>query len=580
MSAGLAAAIFAVDPAGVGGLVYRGRAGPPREAFLDHVKKLLPPDMPLRRMPPSISDDRLLGGLDLGATLALGRPIAMRGLLADADGGILIAPMCERMPASHVAHVVAAMDRGEFIAQREGLKIAAPARFGLLALDESEEDETVSAAILDRAALLLDERKADLLDDLDTAPNAKAIARARQSLIHVESGMEHVTSLVETAAAFGIDSIRACLHALHVARICAVLAGRDAIAKEDLMTAVQLVLAPRARQLPPVEDQSEPPPEKNESEDSPADEARNEAPEDQNASTPQGEENLTDAVRAALPPDLLKALVAGTPPKRGSSGGKSGLVRRTLRRGRPIGSRPGELSGGARLALIDTLRAAAPQQVLRRRLLAPDAKAPPILMRKEDMRIKRMAERTRVATIFVVDASGSSALHRLAEAKGAVQLLLAECYVRRDEAALISFRGRGAELLLAPTRSLARVRKQLAQLPGGGGTPLASGIAMASELAESIARRGDTPILVFFTDGQANVTREGIGNRAQAEQDASTMAKILRARAIASLLVDTSPRPQPRARKLAEDLGARYLPLPAADAQRVSKALKAEIATR
>jgi magnesium chelatase subunit D len=124
------------------------------------------------------------------------------------------------------------------------------------------------------------------------------------------------------------------------------------------------------------------------------------------------------------------------------------------------------------------------------------------------------------------------------------------------------------------------VRKQLAQLPGGGGTPLASGIAMASELAESIARRGDTPILVFFTDGQANVTREGIGNRAQAEEDASAMAKHVRARSIASLLVDTSPRPQPRARKLAEDLGARYLPLPAADAQRVSKALKAEIAAR
>jgi magnesium chelatase subunit D len=402
--------------------------------------------------------------------------------------------------------------------------------------------------------------------------------------MHVESGADHVSSLVETAAAFGIDSIRACLHALHVARICAVLAGREAIAKEDLLTAVRLVLAPRARQLPPLEDQSEPPPEKAESEDNPPDEApdeaRNDTPEDENTSTPQGEENLTDAVRAALPQDLLKALVAGTPPKRGSSGGKSGLVRRTLRRGRPIGSRPGELSGGARLALIDTLRAAAPQQVLRRRLLAPDAKAPPILMRKEDMRIKRMAERTRVATIFVVDASGSSALHRLAEAKGAVQLLLAECYVRRDEAALISFRGRSAELLLAPTRSLARVRKQLAQLPGGGGTPLASGIAMASELAESIARRGDTPILVFFTDGQANVTREGIGNRAQAEEDASAMAKHVRARSIASLLVDTSPRPQPRARKLAEDLGARYLPLPAADAQRVSKALKAEIAAR
>jgi len=577
MSAGLAAAIFAVDPAGVGGLVYRGRAGPPREAFLDHVKKLLPPDMPLRRMPPSISDDRLLGGLDLGATLALGRPIAMRGLLADAHGGILIAPMCERMPASHVAHVVAAMDRGEFIAQREGLKIAAPAHFGLLALDESEEDESISAAILDRTALLLDERKADLLDDLDTAPNAKAIARARQSLMHVESGAEHVSSLVETAAAFGIDSIRACLHALHVARICAVLAGREAIAKEDLLTAARLVLAPRARQLPPLEDQSEPPPEKAESEDSPPDEApdeaQNDTPEDENTSTPQGEENLTDAVRAALPPDLLKALVAGTPPKRGSSGGKSGLVRRTLRRGRPIGSRPGELSGGARLALIDTLRAAAPQQVLRRRLLAPDAKAPPILMRKEDMRIKRMAERTRVATIFVVDASGSSALHRLAEAKGAVQLLLAECYVRRDEADLISFRGRSAELLLAPTRSLERVRKQLAQLPGGGGTPLAAGIDGALALADAVARQGQTPVVVLLTDGRANIGRNGSPGRDQAQADALESARSLRLAGVSALLVDTSPRPQEAARRLAAEMAATYLALRFADSSAIAGAV-------
>lgn len=208
------------------------------------------------------------------------------------------------------------------------------------------------------------------------------------------------------------------------------------------------------------------------------------------------------------------------------------------------------------------------------------ADAPRILVRKEDVRIKRMAERTRVATIFVVDASGSSALHRLAEAKGAVQLLLAECYVRRDEAALISFRGRSAELLLPPTRSLARVRRELAQLPGGGGTPLASGLALAHDLAQSIARKGDTPILVFFTDGHANVTRDGAGDRARAEQDVLAAAKGLRASGIASLLIDTSPRPQPRARKLAEDLGARYLPLPAADAQRVSRAVKAEIAAR
>ncbi len=584
MSAGLAAAIFAVDPAGFGGLVLRGRAGPQRDAFLQHVKALLPDGAPVRRMPVSISDDRLLGGLDLGLTLSSGRPVAMRGLMAEAHEGVIVSPMAERLQPGTIAHLCATLDNGDVRAQRDGLQIEAAARFGLIALDEGDGDEAVADALKDRLALWLDERAPDLYADLEDY-DAPALARARRLFGAVACADDDAQSVVETAAAFGIHSTRACLFALRVARACAALEGRNETQQSDLFTAVKLTLAPRARQLPSMEPEAEAPPRPQDAADegeSPEPPRPNEdSGDEESTSSPDvGSDQLAEAVRAALPPDLLKALIAGDAPRRGQAGGKSGLVRRALRRGRPIGARPGELASGARLALLATLRAAAPKQALRRRTLADPANAPAILVRKEDVQIKRLAERTKVATIFVVDASGSSALHRLAEAKGAVQLLLAECYVRRDEAALISFRGKTAEVLLPPTRSLARVRRELAQLPGGGGTPLASGLALASELAQSIARKGDTPILVFFTDGQANVTREGVGDRPRAEADVQAAAKALRASGIASLLIDTSPRPQPRARKLAEDLGARYLPLPAADAQKMSRAVKAEIASR
>jgi magnesium chelatase subunit D len=196
-------------------------------------------------------------------------------------------------------------------------------------------------------------------------------------------------------------------------------------------------------------------------------------------------------------------------------------------------------------------------------------------VRREDFRITRHKQRTGTTTIFVVDASGSSALHRLAEAKGAVELLLADCYVRRDRVALIAFRGRGAELLLPPTRSLVRAKRSLAGLPGGGATPLAAGIDAAVGLADAVRRKGDTPVVVMLTDGRANITRSGEGGRARAEDEALAAARGLRTAGLAALLIDTSPRPQPQAQRLAHEMHARYLPLPHADAAALSTAVRA-----
>jgi magnesium chelatase subunit D len=180
----------------------------------------------------------------------------------------------------------------------------------------------------------------------------------------------------------------------------------------------------------------------------------------------------------------------------------------------------------------------------------------------------------------VVDASGSTALERLGEAKGAVELLLADCYVRRDEVALISFRGTSADILLPPTRSLHRAKKELAAMPGGGGTPLAAGIMAAGLMADEVRRKGRTPTLVMITDGRANVTSEGFGGRAQAEGEAAAAAKSIKAQGLRTLLVDNSNRPEPRAGKLAHDMGALYLPLPRANSEMISRAVRAGVPAR
>jgi magnesium chelatase subunit D len=165
-------------------------------------------------------------------------------------------------------------------------------------------------------------------------------------------------------------------------------------------------------------------------------------------------------------------------------------------------------------------------------------------------------------------------LNRLAEAKGAVELLLADCYVRRDQVAVLAFRGKTAELLLPPTRSLARAKRSLGALPGGGGTPLATAIDAARELADLISRRGETPIVVLLTDGRGNIARDGSPGRAKAIEDAIAAARQMRLAGITALLLDTSPQPQPAAQALATEMGAAYVPLPYAGAQAVSRVVQ------
>ena len=603
-----AAALFAVDPAGLGGVLLRAPAGPTRDAWGALLEEFAGPEIPRRRIPIGVGADRLAGGLDLAASLAAGRPIDSKGLITQASGGWLTLPSAERWAVDALAPLLAAL--------------AAGADLGVIALDEAraEEDGVTPAALTERLGLWVDLHglrpedlaEAALEDDVLAWEqlDPEAIQAARGRLRHAPCPEPVIAALTQTAAALGVASLRASVFAVRAARAAAALtaAPHSPIASE---IAARLVLAPRAICAPapaeaePAEaapDAETPPPpaEPRQNGDSRSDSASDSAsdPPDPAEAAPSThdltEAALAEMVLAAAAAVLPPGLMTSPPPDRArraaaASAGASGLRRNSLRRGRPLGARPGDPRAGGRLDLVETLRAAVPWAEIRRRAARAEGRDLPagrVPIRRADLRIKRFAQPSETLTIFVVDASGSAAFHRLAEAKGAVELLLGQAYARRDQVAVISFRrapaaalsaaaGPSAELLLPPTRALARAKRALAALPGGGATPLAGGLCAAADLAEQALRHGATPTVAVLTDGRANIALDGRPDRRQAVEDALFAARRLASLPLRACVIDTSPRPRQDAKNLASTMAARYEPLPYSSAAALTDAVRA-----
>ncbi len=564
----LAATLFAVDPPGLGGVVIRGPPGPVRDGWLSMTASFFETGAPIRRLPCHIGDDRLLGGLDLAATLAAGKAVVMRGLLAACDGGVLIVPLAERLDAGQAARLATVVDDHEICLERDGFASRWPARLGIVALDEGlTPEERTPPALLDRLAFNIDLAAADGRWIFQPDFDAAGVARARSLLARFETtDAAIVEALCATASSLGVQGVRAPILALRAARAIAALNGRRGIEPHDAALAARLVLVPRATQLP--EDASTAREDDTDlSGSQPSPDNKDEAGATEQVAAPLHDtEMVIEAIKAALPEDLLAQIRFNARAKAGGPGRRgNGALAKSARGGRPLGTWAGLPGPHARLSLIDTLRAAAPWQKLRR----GEARSARLLIRREDLHVRRFGQRKQATTIFAVDASGSTAFQRLAEAKGAVELLLAKAYVSRARVALIAFRGTEAEVLLPPTRSLTRAKKQLSDLPGGGGTPLAAGITAAMRMALYESARDQTPMIVFLSDGQANVDLNGRGGRAAAEHDATLACEQLRQSGIAAVFVDTSSRPRSDGDRFALAMGAVYAPLPYLDAQSV-----------
>ncbi len=538
----LVAALLAVDGRRLGGVVINADHA---ADWITSLRKQLPD---LRDIPASIADERLLGAVDIAATLAAGKPVYEAGLLNQHEASFILRG-AERMSGERASLYAAAIDQN---------------RSTIFACESSlDDDDRIPEKLADRLAFRLDEAEFFSL-------NCGDIATARQRLHDIQCTDEQIAAICHTALSLGITNPRAPLQAVAVAAVLAALADREQVTDEDAQTACRLVLAHRAIRFP-AEDQDQPdppPPDENQQEQS--DDTKSENP------TPQQLEDLIlEAVKAALPKNLLQQLQSLEGQKSAGRNAKGEQSRKAkAKRGRTVGSKRGSPTRGLRLDLIATLRAAVLFQPFRKKLSARDG----LIVTRDDFRVKRIKQRSETTAIFVVDASGSAALQRLGEAKGAVELILADCYVRRDKAALIAFRGKTAEQLLPPTRSLERAKRALAGLPGGGGTPIALGLDLSITTALQVRRAGGRPIVIVLTDGRANVTRSGEGSRSIATQEATSAAQSLASLNIQSMLIDVSSDPRPAARDLATAMRATYLALPragsAAIAAPVSAALK------
>ncbi|MDO8886224.1 putative cobaltochelatase [Candidatus Oleimmundimicrobium sp.] len=567
-------------------------------------KKLIEDKLPLsnRKMkvvtlPINATEDRVVGTLDIEHAIKHGEKRFEPGILADSHRGFLYVDEVNLLDDHIVDILLDSAAMGVNTVERESVSFSHPAHFILVGTMNPEEGD-LRPQLLDRFALCVEvegindtkerveiiKRRMSYENDPhsfghrweDTQENLRRQVLAAEALLpktEISDDMLHL--IAEICVEMGVHGHRADIVMMKTAKTIAAFHQRREVTEKDVKEAAELALPHRMKRKPfeeqkldqekleqtiekHKENQSKP----EQEQEKPQEPSENQ---EKQEGVPDGSSSKTFDVGAPFKTKEIKIPKDKIPRATGGRRAKSVTESKSGRYVRSVIPKDKTTD----IAFDATIRAAAIRNGGKKNGEAG------LKIEKSDLRQKVREKKVGSAMLFVTDASGSmGAKERMVAAKGAVLSLLVDAYQRRDKVGLITFRGKGAELLLPLTDNVENAQNYLKKLPTGGKTPLAHGLTLALETFEKeLAKNKKTlPLMVLITDGKANVSI----NEKNAVEEAREIAERIAEAKIKSLVIDTENDflNLGLAKDLANACGGEYIKLEELEAEELSRLVK------